>query len=252
MTRSWPFWVLILWSGLWTAGVAQESYPTRWEVNSNGYTGWLIYQVDPATGRVKGTLLGTPVEGVLVGRHLQLHLTPGGSQLYDGWIMDRRLGAKGLKSYDSHYFLAGTVSEFAQGSVDGVYPWYGLASNGSPKSGPREIKLSCDAKDNEEKRCCCFQGSHTYAFSATYVRSMDVTFDTGRGPACQSQVLIQVDHGAGWVTLHAVTAFSGKNGREQNPITVSVPVNDTVQGLRISDGCQCCVDYSSVVLHTGQ
>ena len=112
-----------------------NQYPTNWQVNCNGYTGLLIYQVDPTTYKVNGILLGTPVEGFLVGRHLQLHRAPKGTQLYDGWIIDHRLGAHGQPYYNQQYFIAGTVSEYQAGAVDGIYPWYGVAVTGGIQSG---------------------------------------------------------------------------------------------------------------------
>ena len=74
----------------------QTSYPTKWEVNCNGYIGILDYTVDLSTDKITGTLLGTKVEGYIVDRHLILHRYPEGrTQIWDGWIMDRTLGAPG-------------------------------------------------------------------------------------------------------------------------------------------------------------
>ena len=47
---------------------ALAQYPTQWHVSGNGYVGLLIYTVDPGTFKVQGTLLGTPCEGMMVGR----------------------------------------------------------------------------------------------------------------------------------------------------------------------------------------
>ena len=118
--------------------VLGQSYPKTWQVNGNGYTGLLILQsVDQVSGKVSGTLLGTPVEGYLVGRHIVLHRYPQGStQIWEAWIMDPKLGAAGQAYYDGSYFMAGYVSENG-GSVDGVYPWYGLAlSQAGPNTNP--------------------------------------------------------------------------------------------------------------------
>ncbi len=101
------------------------NFPVQWEVNCNGYIGILKYTVDPSTDRVKGTLLGTEVEGYLVGRHLVLHRFPQGrTQIWDGWIMDESLGAPGQPYYNKMYFIAGTGSQ-TLGNIDGVFPWYG-------------------------------------------------------------------------------------------------------------------------------
>jgi len=102
---------------------AQQGPPTKWWVNGNGYTGLLLYKVDPATHRVTGTLLGTPVEGYLVGRHLVLHRFPKGKrQIWEGWIMRPDAAAAAVPSYRTDYIIAGTVS------IDGqeVVPWYGI------------------------------------------------------------------------------------------------------------------------------
>lgn len=103
----------------------QNPYPTTWRVNCNGYTGILTYTYNPSDRTVSGTLLGTPATGFLVGRHLMLHRSPDGTQLYDGWIVDPKLGAHGQPYYDGTFFIAGTVSELTT-QVDGVYPWYGI------------------------------------------------------------------------------------------------------------------------------
>ena len=60
--------------------------PTTWQVNGNGYTGLLVLgKTDANTNEVSGTLLGTPVKGYLVGRHLVLHRYPQGkAQIWDG------------------------------------------------------------------------------------------------------------------------------------------------------------------------
>jgi choice-of-anchor C domain-containing protein len=109
---------------------AQGQYPTQWHVNGNGYVGLLIYTVDPATFKVQGTLLGTPCEGMMVGRRLILHRTPRGSQIWEGWIMDARLGAQGQPYYRGEYFIAGTISEEKAGNS--LYPWYGVPTSAGP------------------------------------------------------------------------------------------------------------------------
>jgi hypothetical protein len=116
---------------------AQTAFPTQWWVNGNGYTGLLIYKVNPGTQRVSGTLLGTPVEGYLIGRHLILHRFPkGNTQIWEGWIMDKSLGAD-IPSYNWDYIVAGSIS--IEG--DRVTPWFGVESGKTagvpqPASGP--------------------------------------------------------------------------------------------------------------------
>ncbi len=109
---------------------AQTPYPTKWQVNGNGYVGILTYTVDPNTFQVRGTLLGTPCEGVLVGRRLILHRMPRGSQIWEGWIMEPRLGAPGQPYYKGQYFIAGTISENNAGNS--LYPWYGVPLGSGP------------------------------------------------------------------------------------------------------------------------
>ena len=160
------------------------AYPTSWWVNGNGYTGYLIYRVDSSTNKVKGKLLGTNVEGYLVGRHLVLHRYPqGNSQVWEGHIMDKRLGAN-IPSYNSDYFIAGTIS--VNGEQD--YPWFavengktaGIAGTNTINSGkvayvgcfkdnsPRDLQgysFQSDKMTNE----LCFQTckSKGYKFAAT-------------------------------------------------------------------------------------
>jgi hypothetical protein len=115
---------------------SKVDFPTRWEVNCNGYIGILEYTVDPVTDRVKGTLLGTDVEGYLVDRHLVLHRFPQGrTQIWDGWIIDKSLGSPGQPYYEDKYFISGTGSQ-SMGNIDGIFPWYGT-----------EIKATTGGKD---------------------------------------------------------------------------------------------------------
>ncbi len=227
----------------------QTPYPTSWNVNCNGYIGLLIYKYNPQTKQVTGALLGTPVEGFLVGRHLMLHRNPkGNGQLYDGWILDPKLGAQGQPYYSGDYFIAGTVSEF-KGSVDGVYPWYGTAAKGGSGGTQKVLRLSCQNKENAEKGCCCFLGAHTYKFPDKYVRAFDLTFDTGRGFNCKSNVMIQIYRANKWETMKTVAAVSSSGNSGNNLITVNVPVNSKISGIRVADNCVCCIDNSSVVIY---
>jgi len=100
--------------------------PTKWKVNCNGYVGWLTFSVDQRTSRLTGTLLGTPVEGYLIGRRILLHRYPEGKmQTYVGWIIDKRLGAPGEPYYDESWIISGSISQSGAG-IDGDFPWYGV------------------------------------------------------------------------------------------------------------------------------
>jgi hypothetical protein len=122
------FWTVF--TGLFLPG--QSDYPTKWQVNCNGYIGVLEYTVDKNTDKVQGTLLGTNVEGFIVDRHLILHRFPEGrTQIWDGWIMDKSLGASGKPYYEDRYIIAGTGSQ-SIGAIDGVFPWFGTAITASP------------------------------------------------------------------------------------------------------------------------
>ncbi|RKY03379.1 MAG: hypothetical protein DRP55_01520 [Spirochaetes bacterium] len=125
MKRFLTFNFLIIFVGLIfiSSVYAQRSYPTIWWVNGNGYTGTLQYRVNYTNNKVNGTLLGTPVSGYLVGRHIVLHRYPQGkTQIWEGWIMDQTRGAPGLISYKREYFIAGEIVE----NGEKIYPWYAL------------------------------------------------------------------------------------------------------------------------------
>ncbi|MCD6476528.1 MAG: DNRLRE domain-containing protein, partial [Anaerolineaceae bacterium] len=109
--------------------------------------------------------------------------------------------------------------------------------------------FSCVNKDNEEKGCCCFKGTHTYRFSSRYVANVLARFDTGRRFNCRSTVSLDVDRGNVWETVKTVQANSSREGREVAPTDVLVPVNSAIEGFRISDGCVCCIDSSEITLN---
>ncbi len=109
--------------------------------------------------------------------------------------------------------------------------------------------FSCKDRDNEERGCCCFKGTHTYRFGARYVTKVLARFDTGRGLNCRSTVNLDVDRGNGWETVKTVQANSSRRGSERAPIDVLVPVNGTIKGFRLSDGCACCLDSSKITLN---
>lgn len=137
--------IAIVFSAFVSTGFAQtRQLPKTWQVNGNGYTGLLVVnQYNSATNEISGTLLGTPFKGYLVGRHLVLHRYPQGrTQIWDGWILDRKLGAQGQPYYNNTLTIAGTISE-AKGNVDGVYPWFAIAQTGTtspPPSGQNLIR----------------------------------------------------------------------------------------------------------------
>ncbi len=109
-------------------------------------------------------------------------------------------------------------------------------------------ELSCEQRDNSEGSCCCFQKTHTYLFEAVPVSRLEVTFDTGRGIGCKSQVTLQLLRRDGWQTLRTVDATSS-NGRSQvNRLSGTFVLGDTIGGVRIGDGGRCYIDYSKIVL----
>jgi hypothetical protein len=125
-----------------------------------------------------------------------------------------------------------------------------------PPQQPPDIKqtkstFSCANKDNEEKGCCCFMGAHTYRFDSRHVTTVLARFDTGKRFNCRSTVNLDVDRGNGWETIKTVQANSSREGSEVAPTDVLVPVNSTIEGFRISDGCVCCIDSSEIRLNGG-
>ena len=108
--------------------------------------------------------------------------------------------------------------------------------------------LSCKNNDNEEKGCCCFKGTHTYLFKSQYVSSMLVRFDTGKKFNCKSKVHLQINNGKGWKTIKTIQAISSSGNSTNAPIDASIPVNGNISGVRISDGCVCCLDFSEIFL----
>ncbi len=114
---------------------------------------------------------------------------------------------------------------------------------------PTKNTFSCTNKENEEKGCCCFKGAHTYRFGSRYVTNVLARFDTGRGFDCRCTVNLDVDRGNGWETVKTVQANSSRGASEVAPTDVVVPVNGTIAGFRISDGCACCIDSSKITLN---
>ncbi|MFA5079174.1 MAG: cohesin domain-containing protein, partial [Dehalococcoidia bacterium] len=122
----------------------------------------------------------------------------------------------------------------------------------SPSSTPVTLHLTCENKDNEEKACGPFAGMHTYLFGSQYVTSVIVRFDTGRRFDCRSAVSLQVYRNGAWQTIETINAVSSSGNSEFAPLQVQVPVNDTIAGFRISDGCVCCIDFSEITIYGSQ
>ena len=119
----------------------------------------------------------------------------------------------------------------------------------NPGSGLAKNTLSCTNKDNAEKGCCCFKGRHTYRFDTRWVSNILARFDTGRRLDCKSTVKLDVDRGNGWETVKTVQANSSRDGSELAPSDVLLPINGNLAGVRISDGCVCCIDTSEITLN---
>lgn len=111
--------------------------------------------------------------------------------------------------------------------------------------------LSCSEGDTQESDCCCFFGQHTYTFAPVYVHSAEIFFDTGRGYNCESKVFIEILNNEIWSLRHTVPAVSSSHGSQEHRIKVDLPLNSTIEGLRIRDDCVCCIDFSEITLHTG-
>ncbi len=118
-----------------------------------------------------------------------------------------------------------------------------------PPARSESFTLSCSEGDNEERDCCCFFGEHTYTFAPVYVRSAEIRFDTGRGYGCKSRVFIEVLSGGLWGLRHTVDAVSSA-ATQKHVIQVDLPLNSTIEGIRIRDDCACCIDFSEITLHT--
>ena len=112
------------------------------------------------------------------------------------------------------------------------------------------FRLSCSEGDTLEKDCCCFFGEHTYTFAPIYVHSAEILFDTGKGYDCKSTVFIEILRNEIWSLAHTVSAVSSSEGSQENRIQAHLPLNGTIEGIRIRDDCVCCIDFSEVLLQT--
>jgi hypothetical protein len=124
-----------------------------------------------------------------------------------------------------------------------------VKTSATGKNNTSKQHLTCKNKDNAEKDCCCFLGSHTYLFSPRNVDYFVATLDTGKRFNCQSKVKLEVKKQNRWVTVKQINAVSSKGNSEKNRITVRVDVNSNIDGVRLSDGCVCCIDYSDITLY---
>ena len=102
--------------------------------------------------------------------------------------------------------------------------------------------------DNTEQKCCCYVPSHTYNLSAkTFVGSVESTYRVGWSNTCRTNVNFQVLKNGTWSTVHTAP------GEGHITKTASFAVNDTIEGIRVSDakayGQYCYVDYSKLKLN---
>jgi len=108
--------------------------------------------------------------------------------------------------------------------------------------------FSCKAKQNQEGKCCCFTGSHTYRFKKGRVQKVIARVDTGKKHNCRSTVKFDVHTDGKWITVGTFDAVSSRGGNTNAPTDVSVPVNRIIDGFRLGDGCRCCIDNSEIWL----
>lgn len=96
-----------------------EGNANSWQITANGLQGSLELSTQPG-GRIIGTLLGSPVEGWLVGRHLVL-IRDGntGPETWEAWLAT----SKNAQNHGNP-ILAGT---FVQPGGDGPLPWFGTS-----------------------------------------------------------------------------------------------------------------------------
>jgi hypothetical protein len=113
----------------------------------------------------------------------------------------------------------------------------------------RGTHFSCQERQNQEGKCCCFTGYHTYRFAERRVSSVAARFDTGKKFDCRSTVKFDVHSGGRWVTLQIFDAVSSRGGDTRAPNDVSVAVNRVIDGFRMGDDCRCCIDSSEIWLH---
>lgn len=109
--------ILVILAG---AGFIQAQGPTyHWQVNANGSEGSLDLSTESGA-QISGTLLGSPVEGWLVGRHLVLiRQGSAGPETWEAWLATPE-NVQG----DDKPILAGT---FLRSGGGGLLPWFGTS-----------------------------------------------------------------------------------------------------------------------------
>lgn len=109
--------------------------PSNWDVNVNGYKGKLLLQnYNRTTHVVTGKILNYDIQGHISGRHIQF-FRKGTQQMYEAWLIDPRLGAKGQPYYDGTLFMTGTVSQ-SNSNTSGLYPFYAVTAGSGPNNPP--------------------------------------------------------------------------------------------------------------------
>jgi len=179
------------------------------------------------------------------GRHVGIatNVKPGSVDVGSGH------GTSGTDGAIGEWIYLGDAEKTSYNRGSGCWKNIMLSYTSAPPSKYHAVNhLSCKNNDNEEKGCCCFKGAHTYRFRAQYVSSVLARFDTGKKFNCRSKVQLQVDRGKGWETIKTIQAVSSSGDSELAPIDVEVPVNNTILGFRIFDGCVCCIDFSEIFL----
>ena len=124
----------------------------------------------------------------------------------------------------------------------------GTAPGGDDDRRPRGSHFSCKAKQNQEGKCCCFTGVHTYLFAEGRVSEVVARFDTGKKFDCRSTVKFEVHAKGRWTTLDSFDAVSSRGGNTNAPNQVTVRVDRVIDGFRLGDGCRCCIDNSEIWL----
>lgn len=110
---------------------AEAPSACSWDVTADTRTGTLEMSIEPQ-GLVSGTLLGQPVGGSLVGRHLVLvRQGPEGPEHWDGWIATDNPSDTGCPA------VAGT---FTRPGSDGSLPWFGTGTTGDDEA-PRRVSV---------------------------------------------------------------------------------------------------------------
>ncbi len=117
---------------------------------------------------------------------------------------------------------------------------------------PTVSSYSVCKTDISEGKCGPFAGSHTYEFSSTYVKDVKNTYRHGKRFKLQEhRNFFRVDRRV-LEPIKEVQAKSSHNGEEFASAEYTVPINKTIEGFKIFDGCACCIDKSEIWLNTYQ